>query len=242
MNSRRINVLELPVAANVCNQQLREVHRNMKWSLAHVTMNPSATSLLHMHRDTDEVYVITRGRGLLTLGNKKIEVQPGSTLHVRKEQHHLLRNTGMTSLEHLVLAFPPFDPDDVHAVNASGVFIESDQDAKQHRLPPMTDSFDGARIISYPGWGLSASIAFGWVINYPKRQKESHWHSKTTECIYIVEGQCFVEIDGMINPAKAGECFIIPPQTRHTIRSNSDQYAVVVCICSPPFSENDVHW
>ncbi len=58
-----LNVKTLPVAANVCGQVLREVEKQPAWSMAHVVMNPLASSLWHQHEKTAEIYVILRDYG-----------------------------------------------------------------------------------------------------------------------------------------------------------------------------------
>src|SRR5271157_2840468 len=102
----RTAVYELLLATNICDQLLREVDHNPSWSVAHVLMNPRAWSLLHEHHEMEEVYVITRGAGHLICGDDIFTVQPGDAILIPRGVRHKLVNTGIVSLEHLVVAAP----------------------------------------------------------------------------------------------------------------------------------------
>ena len=109
-----IDVYELPTADNVCNQILREVISLPKVSMAHVTMNPGNVSFWHQHSKMSEIYFVLEGDGILYYGDKSIKAEKGAYLMLPPKMPHKLRNTGNSNLEHLVLAIPPFDPNDVN--------------------------------------------------------------------------------------------------------------------------------
>ncbi len=235
----KINVPSLPLAANVCDQLLREVYRNDSWSMAHVVMNPGAYSLLHEHRVMDEVYAITRGSGELIVGSLSYEVRAGSVVHIPANIPHQFYNTGLTSLEHLVLAAPAFDPADV--------IVAEKQDTPHTTNVPVTfpqvvECFDGAKIIPYELPGIDLSFAFGWVINDPARHKAPHYHKRTSEFIFVVEGKGTVEIGDRSVPVEAGDWLEVPVGADHAIRNKEDQYMIALCICSPRFDMADVHY
>ena len=62
-----INYQDIPIAANVCQQALREIVTLPSISLAHVVMEPNAESLLHEHHVMHEIYYITQGERYLLL-------------------------------------------------------------------------------------------------------------------------------------------------------------------------------
>lgn len=235
---KKVNIYELPLAFNVCDQMLRELERIPTWTMAHVLMNPKAWSLLHEHHIMQEAYIITRGSGQLIVGESIFSVQTGDTVWIPTHTHHKLVNTSVGSLEHLVLAAPPFDPKDVY-VN------EEWQDPNVTPVPfvqPLvSDCFDGAKIVAYEFDDI-VSVAFGWVINDPNRHKPAHYHKKTTEWIFVVEGEGFLELNGQNYAIRSGDWICVEPGELHALRNHRDQHMVVVCICNPCFSMDDVHY
>ncbi len=235
---RKVNVYDLPLAFNICDQLLREVDQTPAWSMAHVLMNPKAWSLLHEHRRMDEAYIITRGTGHLVRGDAVYVVQAGDAIWIPRSTRHKLINTSAASLEHLVLAAPPFDPTDVYV-------DESWQDPKampqSFVQPPVQDCFDGAKIVAYE-FGNIVSIAFGWATADPSRHKQAHYHKKITEWIYVVEGEGAIEIDGVSYAVARGDWIRINPGEAHALRNYKDRHMVVVCVCTPCFSMDDVHY
>lgn len=208
--------------------------------MAHVVMNPGAFSLLHEHRKMAEVYAITRGSGELVVGPTSHRVQAGSVIHIPANTSHQLFNTGATSLEHLVLASPPFDPTDVLVAKRQGMRHAI---SKPVTFPSLVECFDGAKIIPYELPELDLSFAFGWVINDSVRyNKKPHYHKGITEFIFVVEGKGVVEIGNETIPVEAGDWLEVPAGTDHAIRNKEDQYMVALCICSPRFDMADVHY
>lgn len=237
------NVRELPIAFNVCEQVLREVEKKPAWSMAHVIMNPLAESLPHKHEAMAEIYVIVRGFGELRLkspgrSGSIREVAPGSAFEISAGVSHMLKNRGAGHLEHLAFALPPFDAQDVHLLNdpisCSKRILLS--------LPKVQDCFDGAKILPYAFPHLDMSIAFGWVINDPARRKQPHFHKKTMERIFVVEGRGSVQLNGTIFPIEPGDWIRINPATEHALINESPEDLVVVCVCSPMFQMEDVHY
>ncbi|OGZ68637.1 MAG: hypothetical protein A3D44_03930 [Candidatus Staskawiczbacteria bacterium RIFCSPHIGHO2_02_FULL_42_22] len=235
---KKVNVYELPLAFNICDQMLREVERIPHWSMAHVIMNPKAESLPHHHQAMREAYVITRGTGHLIVGGHNYLVQAGDAMVIDHHITHGLVNSSAASLEHLVLAWPPFDPADVHV----------NRDYEGHKgfdrvfpQPEPVECFDGAKIIAYE-FGDIASVAFGWVINDPRRHKPAHYHKKTIEWIFVVEGEGSLELNGESHNIRSGDWIRVEPDEYHALRNRKDQHMVVVCVCNPCFCMDDVHY
>jgi mannose-6-phosphate isomerase-like protein (cupin superfamily) len=236
------NVKKLPVAANVCDQVLREVIQEKNWSMAHVSMNPFRQSLYHMHEKMAEIYVINKGYGLLAMnwqGNGMfIEVGPGSVIEIPTFTPHMLTNLSAGPLEHLVFALPPFDPKDVQVLYENPSF----EKVVPFSLPEQQECFDGAKIISYEFGDHDLSIAFGSVINDIERRKKPHFHKTTTEFVFVVEGQGYIELDGKRQVIQANDWLRIDPMTEHRFINEAPEDMVVQCICSPKFDMNDVHY
>ncbi|MBX9692882.1 MAG: cupin domain-containing protein [Cyanobacteria bacterium] len=232
-----LNARSLPLAVNVCEQVLREVEQQSAWSMAHVVMNPFAASLVHRHEKMVEVYIITRGFGELLIGDELHEVTAGSVYEIPAGVPHMLKNRSSSHLEHLVLALPPFDPADVELLPS-----EYDVKAKkQLALPDEIECFDGAKILPYAFPHLDLSVAFGRSINDPSRNKDPHYHNKTTEFVFVVEGQGFFQLNDTSHEVRSGDWIRIDPTVEHKLINQSFEDLVVLCICcAPSFDMSDV--
>jgi mannose-6-phosphate isomerase-like protein (cupin superfamily) len=65
---------------------------------------------LHMHAGLEQVYVIVRGRGTMTVGGERAEVGEGTLVFVPPETDHAIRNDGPELLTYVSATSPPFDP------------------------------------------------------------------------------------------------------------------------------------
>ena len=88
------------------------VHGNQNQSLAEATVAPGATTQLHKHLKTEELYHITRGQGLMTLGDTCFEVYLGDTICIKPGTPHCIENTGNEPLVLLCCCSPAYSHDD----------------------------------------------------------------------------------------------------------------------------------
>lgn len=88
------------------------VHVNRAQSLAEATLAPGASTRLHRHRRSEELYHFTAGEGLMTLGEETFAVAPGDTVHIAPGTPHCVRNTGATELKILCCSAPPYADED----------------------------------------------------------------------------------------------------------------------------------
>lgn len=241
----KLNIGELPATENVCQQILREVQKQDDWSMAHVVMNPLDNSLAHVHRGMTEIYVVVRGYGELTLGPVEDhhdgitqQVTAGSVRLIQPGRPHMLKNTSAGSLEHLVLALPPFDPDDVCLLDRV-IHTEATAPAQ---LPEPREAIDGVLVLPYAFDDIDLSIAFGWVSRNATKGKQPHYHKDATEFVYVVEGDGCLHLDGDRYNLEAGDWVRIDPETSHLLDNASAKDMVVVCICSPAFRMEDVYF
>ncbi|HEY8429164.1 MAG TPA: cupin domain-containing protein [Sandaracinaceae bacterium] len=89
-----------------------ERHASRMQSLAEATVAPGATTALHRHRTTEELYHIVAGRGLMTLGDERFEVRPGDTICIAPGTAHCITNTGDIPLVILCCCAPAYRHDD----------------------------------------------------------------------------------------------------------------------------------
>ncbi len=88
------------------------VHGNNLQSLAEATLPMGASTLLHRHHHTEEIYHITSGQGRMTLGGQQFDVNAGDTICIPPGTAHALCNTGNETLRLLCCSTPPYNHED----------------------------------------------------------------------------------------------------------------------------------
>ena len=83
-------------------------HAVRQQSLAEAVVPPGITTLLHRHAMTEEIYHITQGDGLMTLGTEKFEVGPGDSIAILPGTPHCIENTGQIALHILCCCAPAY--------------------------------------------------------------------------------------------------------------------------------------
>jgi len=83
-----------------------------KQSLAEAIIHPGASTYLHIHHKTEEVYHIISGKGMMTLDDGSFEVQKGDTVLIRPQTAHKVENTGKEDLKILCCCSPPYSHED----------------------------------------------------------------------------------------------------------------------------------
>jgi mannose-6-phosphate isomerase-like protein (cupin superfamily) len=81
-------------------------------SLAEATVPPGGATTAHYHREAEELYFFTGGRGRLRLGDIEREVGPGDCAVIPPGTVHKLRNTGEEALVLLCCCAPAYSDED----------------------------------------------------------------------------------------------------------------------------------
>ena len=89
-----------------------DVHGNRQQSLAEATVPPGGRTLLHRHRLSEELYHVTAGRGVMTLGVRRFPIAAGDTVHIAPGTAHALENGGDQPLVVLCACSPAYRHDD----------------------------------------------------------------------------------------------------------------------------------
>ncbi len=92
------------------------VHGNKNQSLAEATIPVGGKTLRHKHAITEELYHITQGRGLITLGDDSFEVFIGDTVCIPPETAHCIENVGAEPLVLLCCCSPAYAHEDTELV------------------------------------------------------------------------------------------------------------------------------
>jgi mannose-6-phosphate isomerase-like protein (cupin superfamily) len=88
------------------------VHGNSNQSLAEATVPAGGKTFLHMHGTSEEIYYITGGSGIMTLGSEEFEVGKGDTIFIAPETPHRIQNTGNEPLKILCCSAPAYEHED----------------------------------------------------------------------------------------------------------------------------------
>lgn len=77
-------------------------------SVAEAVIEPGQGTLPHDHPESDEVYYILNGKGVVSLGENLHQVEPGSCAFIPAGQVHSVRCEGSEPLRILCICSPPY--------------------------------------------------------------------------------------------------------------------------------------
>ena len=87
-------------------------HPVTRQSLAEATIPPGVTTRLHYHQQSEELYYVIAGQGLMTLATEQFDVKDGDTVCIPPQTHHCIKNTGEQDLRILCSCSPAYAHDD----------------------------------------------------------------------------------------------------------------------------------
>lgn len=85
-------------------------------SLAEATVLPGQTTLEHYHAQSEELYHVLSGRGVMLLDGEKQVVGPRATVLIKPGQRHAITNDGDEPLVLLCCCAPPYSHEDTFLV------------------------------------------------------------------------------------------------------------------------------
>lgn len=88
------------------------VHGNRNQSLAEARVMPGEETALHKHQHTEELYHVTAGCGVMTLGDDTFAISVGDTVAIAPGTPHKVRNSGDDVLSILCCCSPAYAHDD----------------------------------------------------------------------------------------------------------------------------------
>lgn len=108
---------EIPVYVTKDGSEIRELlhpaqHGNRAQSLAEATVAPGQKTLLHRHCVTEEIYHVTSGCGMMTLGDDQFEINTGDTVFISPGAAHCVACMGNEPLVILCACSPAYAHDD----------------------------------------------------------------------------------------------------------------------------------
>lgn len=93
------------------------IHGNRSQSLAEAEVAVGASTQLHRHRSSEEIYYVIAGAGTMDLGNRSFPIQPGDSVIIQPGTPHRVHNTGTVPLRFLCCCAPPYAHDDTELMD-----------------------------------------------------------------------------------------------------------------------------
>ncbi|MCC6125422.1 MAG: cupin domain-containing protein [Pirellulales bacterium] len=115
MHIRNIN--GVPAFITKDGSEIRELlaHRNScirNQTLAEARLPPLGGTAPHRHRNTEEIYYILEGHGLMQIGDETCSVGPGDAIAIPPGAMHQITNTGNDPLKFLCCCAPGYEHED----------------------------------------------------------------------------------------------------------------------------------
>lgn len=81
-------------------------------SLAEATVPVGVTTILHKHHQSEELYYILQGSGLMYLDAESFNVEVGDTICIKPGTPHRITNTGTSDLKVMCSCSPAYSHED----------------------------------------------------------------------------------------------------------------------------------
>jgi mannose-6-phosphate isomerase-like protein (cupin superfamily) len=111
------NLSRVPAFITKDGSEIRELlaHRNScirKQTLAEARLLAGGSTAPHHHVETEEIYYILEGEGLMRVGHEAATVGPGDAIAIPPGSCHQITNTGGSLLRFLCCCAPGYEDDD----------------------------------------------------------------------------------------------------------------------------------
>jgi mannose-6-phosphate isomerase-like protein (cupin superfamily) len=73
----------------------------------------------------------------------------------------------------------------------------------------------------------------------PGAQTTAHYHRRTEEIYYLLEGEGLMQIGNETRPVVAGDAIAIPPGAVHQITNSGRALLRFLCCCAPAYEDED---
>ena len=85
-------------------------------SVTWVAISPGAEQRLHSHEDSEQIYVIVRGRGRMQVAGDEEDVGEGDLVFIPPATDHGIVNDGSETLAYITAASPPVSMEELYQV------------------------------------------------------------------------------------------------------------------------------
>jgi mannose-6-phosphate isomerase-like protein (cupin superfamily) len=102
-------------------------------------------------------------------------------------------------------------------------------------------TLDGSTIreLAGPAWTLARHQSLAEASLPPGGETAEHYHPRAEELYYFTSGAGRLRLGDDEADVKAGDCVVIPPGTPHKLWNRGPHALVLLCCCSPPYSDAD---
>ncbi len=83
---------------------LVDLEETEKIALGYISVKEGESTTARTHDDEEEIYVVLKGKAILTIGDEEREVGPGSVAYVPRNKKHWFKCTSKEKLEYLYFA------------------------------------------------------------------------------------------------------------------------------------------
>ena len=73
----------------------------------------------------------------------------------------------------------------------------------------------------------------------PGQATRRHHHERSEEIYFVTKGSGELEIEGETRRVRRGDAVLIPPGSWHTLENDGTSELTILCMCSPPYSDED---
>ena len=87
-------------------------------SLAEALIQPGERTQLHRHEASEEIYHVTAGAGVMTVGDEHFNISVGDTVLIRRGTPHCVEATGAAPLHILCCCSPAYSHDDTEILSS----------------------------------------------------------------------------------------------------------------------------
>ena len=119
------------------------------------------------------------------------------------------------------------DEDKMQIVNISRTkpFITKDNSEIREILSPRNSSLENQSL-------AEARVS-------PGKATIQHYHVKTEEIYYILQGRAEIIVEGEVKEVVEGDGIVILPGQKHRIWNTGDEDLVFLCCCAPAYEDED---
>jgi mannose-6-phosphate isomerase-like protein (cupin superfamily) len=114
INRNKANIINTPHGSEIRPLVDRTTSEIEKCSLAEEILPVGAAVGKHFHKETEEIYYIIEGSGLMTVGDETREVSAGDAVFIPRNHTHTLKNTGTEPMKILLVCGAAHDFADHH--------------------------------------------------------------------------------------------------------------------------------
>jgi mannose-6-phosphate isomerase-like protein (cupin superfamily) len=113
---------DIPAYITKDGSEIRELlhpdhHSVQNQSLAEAIIPSGTRTLLHRHRQTEEIYHVAAGNGRMTLGAEIFEVAPGDSILIQPGTAHCIEALGTETLRILCCCSPAYSHEDTELLD-----------------------------------------------------------------------------------------------------------------------------